>query len=170
MFGLGGKLFDVPEHIEIGQKVTRGCVWAYDSMPTGIMPEIFGLLPCPTLEACEWNEKEWEAKGNKALKKGFQNARDARYLLRPEAIESVFLMYRITGNPDYQDAAWRMFQSIRKATETELAFSAIADVTAQGETDKRDSMEVRRISNHKMRHILIEIRAFGRLKHSSTST
>ncbi|KAI6092077.1 glycoside hydrolase family 47 protein [Hypoxylon rubiginosum] len=141
MYGLGGKLFNVEKHIEVGEKVTRGCIWAYDSMPTGIMPEIFGLLPCPTLEACEWDEKEWEKKGNKALKKGFQNARDPRYLLRPEAIESVFMMYRITGNPEYQDAAWRMFQSIRKATETELAFSAISDVTAQGDTAKSDSME-----------------------------
>jgi mannosyl-oligosaccharide alpha-1,2-mannosidase len=39
--------------------------------------------------------------------------------------------------------AWHMFQSIKKATETELAFSAIADVTVDGsETEKTDSMEV----------------------------
>lgn len=142
MFGLGGKLFENAEHVNIGEKTTRGCVWAYDSMPTGIMPEIFGLLPCPTLEACEWNENEWEAKGDKALKKGFQNARDPRYLLRPEAIESVFLMYRVTGNPEYQEMAWRMFQSIHRATETELAFSAIANVTARAATEKIDTMEV----------------------------
>lgn len=141
MFGLGGKLFENAEHVNIGEKTTRGCVWAYDSMPTGIMPEIFGLLPCPTLEACEWNENEWEAKGDKALKKGFQNARDPRYLLRPEAIESVFLMYRVTGNPEYQEMAWRMFQSIHRATETELAFSAIANVTARAATEKIDTME-----------------------------
>ncbi|OTA70141.1 glycoside hydrolase family 47 protein [Hypoxylon sp. EC38] len=141
MFGLGGKIFDIAEHVQIGEKITRGCVWAYGAMPTGIMPEIFGLLPCPTLEACEWDEKEWEARGDQSLKKGFQNARDPRYLLRPEAIESVFLMYRITGNSDYQDMAWKMFQAIRDATETELAFSAIADVTAHEGTKKTDSME-----------------------------
>ncbi|OTA91234.1 glycoside hydrolase family 47 protein [Hypoxylon sp. CO27-5] len=141
MFGLGGKVFNIAEHVQIGEKITRGCVWAYDAMPTGIMPEIFGLLPCPTLEACEWDEKEWEARGDQSLKKGFQNARDPRYLLRPEAIESVFLMYRITGNSDYQDMAWKMFQAIRDATETELAFSAIADVTAHEGTKKTDSME-----------------------------
>ncbi|OTB07027.1 glycoside hydrolase family 47 protein [Hypoxylon sp. CI-4A] len=141
MFGLGGKLLNIPEHVQIGEKITRGCVWAYDAMPTGIMPEIFGLLPCPTLKACEWDEQEWEAKGDPNLKKGFANARDPRYLLRPEAIESVFLMYRMTGNPEYQDMAWRMFQAIRRATETDLAFSAIADVTARGGTEKTDSME-----------------------------
>lgn len=36
-----------------------------------------------------------------------------------------------------------MFQSIKKATETKLAFSAITDVTVDGsETEKADSMEV----------------------------
>ncbi|KAI0164417.1 glycoside hydrolase family 47 protein [Hypoxylon sp. FL1284] len=141
MFGLGGKLFDIPEHVAVGEKLARGCIWAYDAMPTGIMPEIFGLLTCPTLDACEWNEKEWKEKSNQSLKKGFQHVRDARYLLRPEAIESLFLLYRITGNPEYQDAAFKMFTSIRKATETGLAFSAIADVTVKGATVKSDSME-----------------------------
>ncbi|KAI1418565.1 glycoside hydrolase family 47 protein [Hypoxylon sp. FL1857] len=141
MFGLGGKLFNIAEHIETGERITRGCVWAYDAMPTGIMPEIFGLLPCPTLEACKWNEEEWETKGDHALKKGFQNARDPRYLLRPEAIESVFLIYRMTGDPEYQDMAWKMFKAIREATETDIAFSAIADVTVRGGTKKIDSME-----------------------------
>ncbi|KAI1104484.1 glycoside hydrolase family 47 protein [Jackrogersella minutella] len=144
MFGLGGKLFNIAEHVLIGEKITRGCAWGYDAMPAGILPEIFGLLPCPTLEACAWDEGRWEARGNHALEKGFENARDPRYLLRPEAIESVFLMYRITGNPKYQDMAWRMFQAVRAATETELAFSAIADVTvdpAHGATEKMDSME-----------------------------
>ncbi|KAI0003121.1 glycoside hydrolase family 47 protein [Xylariaceae sp. FL0662B] len=140
MFGLGGKLFNNPEHVAIGEKITRGCVWAYNAMPTGIMPEIFNMLKCDTLEPCEWDEDEWEEVSSTDLKKGFKNARDARYLLRPEAIESVFLMYRMTGNPEYQEMAWRMFQAIRKATETDLAFSSIQSVR-ETETVKSDSME-----------------------------
>ncbi|KAI0384016.1 glycoside hydrolase family 47 protein [Hypomontagnella monticulosa] len=140
MFGLGSKLFNIPEHLEIGEKITRGCVWAYDSMPTGIMPEIFNLLKCDTLEPCEWDESTWENEANTQLAKGFKSARDVRYLLRPEAIESVFLMYRMTGNPEYQEMAWRMFQAIRKATETDLAFSSIQSVRDVN-TVKSDSME-----------------------------
>ncbi|CAJ2503102.1 Uu.00g104960.m01.CDS01 [Anthostomella pinea] len=142
MFGLGGKLLGLPEQLEIGEKITKGCVWAYDAMPAGIMPEIMAVIPCPTLAACEWDQAEWEAKGDRSLQKGIENARDPRYILRPEAIESVFLMYRITGKQEYQDMAWRMFQSIRKATETSLAFSAISDVTVNGgAAQKDDSME-----------------------------
>ncbi|KAI1657744.1 glycoside hydrolase family 47 protein [Daldinia decipiens] len=140
MFGLGSKLFNIPEHLEIGEKITRGCVWAYDAMPAGIMPEVFDLLKCETLDPCEWDESEWEDQSNTQLKKGFTSARDPRYLLRPEAIESVFLMYRMTGNAEYQEMAWRIFQAIRKATETDLAFSAIQSVR-DVVTVKTDSME-----------------------------
>ncbi|KAI1496917.1 glycoside hydrolase family 47 protein [Biscogniauxia marginata] len=140
MFGLGGKLFDIPEHVEIGERITKGCIWAYEAMPAGIMPEICNFLRCETLEPCEWDDAEWQREGAKDLKKGFKNARDPRYLLRPEAIESVFLMYRMTGKPEYQEAAWRMFQSIRKATETDLAFSSIESVRV-AEPVRTDSME-----------------------------
>ncbi|KAL7623083.1 hypothetical protein AAE478_006762 [Parahypoxylon ruwenzoriense] len=40
--------------------------------------QTFELLSCSTLEACEWDEKEWQEKGGHALKKGFQNVRDPR--------------------------------------------------------------------------------------------
>ncbi|GAP84759.1 putative glycoside hydrolase family 47 protein [Rosellinia necatrix] len=142
MFGLGGKLFNIPDHVEVGEKITRGCVWAYDAMPSGIMPEICGFLSCPTKAACSWEGETFSGQRGQILPEGFVNARDPRYILRPEAIESVFYMYRITGKEEYQEIAWRMFQSIKKATETGLAFSAIADVTVDGsETEKTDSME-----------------------------
>ncbi|KAH8682247.1 family 47 glycosyl hydrolase [Xylariales sp. PMI_506] len=142
MFGLGGKIFNITKHLDIGEKLTRGCAWAYSMFPTGIMPELFSLVKCPTLEACPWDEELWGSQASsRNLPKGFRNARDPRYLLRPEAVESVFLMYRMTGNEEFQEMAWRMFQSIVNATETPLAFSAISSVTTTGETIKLDSME-----------------------------
>lgn len=49
---------------------------------------------------------------------------------RPEAIESVFYLYRITGDPSYQDRAWGMFQSIVNATRTDIANAAMDDCMA----------------------------------------
>lgn len=46
----------------------------------------------------------------------------------PEAIESVYILYRITGDKKYQDAAWRMFSSIEKMTRTDIAHASIKDV------------------------------------------
>ncbi|RPA98893.1 seven-hairpin glycosidase [Choiromyces venosus 120613-1] len=63
------------------------------------------------------------------LPSGFTMIGDRRYILRPEAIESVFIMYRVSADSKWQDKGWRMFQSIVNATQTEAAFSAIADVT-----------------------------------------
>jgi mannosyl-oligosaccharide alpha-1,2-mannosidase len=52
-------------------------------------------------------------------------------------------MYRITGDPLLADAAWRMFESINNATQTEIAHSAIADVTlpADHRSQKLDQCE-----------------------------
>ncbi|CCF41752.1 hypothetical protein CH063_11936 [Colletotrichum higginsianum] len=48
----------------------------------------------------------------------------------------------MTGRQDLQEIAWKMFQSVVKATGTELANSAIADVTVPPDkTRKTDSME-----------------------------
>ncbi|KAI8961478.1 glycoside hydrolase family 47 protein [Daldinia sp. FL1419] len=61
MFGMGGKIFEMPEDVEIGKKLTDGCVWAYESTPTGIMPEGATLVPCEEANNCHWNETlYWE--------------------------------------------------------------------------------------------------------------
>lgn len=85
-------------------------------------------------------------KADKAAKKtihrpdSFHYFMDTRYLLRPEAIESVFYMWRITGDPSWQEKGWNMWESIEKASWTELAYSAIVDVNDANST-KTDSME-----------------------------
>ena len=65
---------------------------------------------------------------------------DTRYILRPEAIESVFYMYRITGDPVWQDKGWQMWESIERVSWTELAYSAITNVNDVNST-QADSME-----------------------------
>lgn len=142
MFGLGGKLFDIESHVDIGERLARGCGWAYGQFPTGVMPEIFNLIPCDSIDTCDWDEEKWLQQGDHALNRGWMNARDPRYILRPEAIESIFLLYRMTGKEDLRDLAWDMFQGIIRSTKTKLAYSAIRDVTATKTPEKEDSMEV----------------------------
>ncbi|KUI70222.1 Endoplasmic reticulum mannosyl-oligosaccharide 1,2-alpha-mannosidase [Cytospora mali] len=143
MFALGGKLFDNEEDVEIGAKLARGCAWAYKAMPTGVMPEEFTLIPCKeaNLAKCKWDEERWGREGKPRFPKGFSSVHAPGYMLRPEAIESVFVLYRITGDPAWQDVAWDMFQSIKGVTETKYAHSAIEDVTRGNSPKKLDSME-----------------------------
>ncbi|KAF1843812.1 glycoside hydrolase family 47 protein [Cucurbitaria berberidis CBS 394.84] len=61
MFGMGAKLFDRPEDLEIAKKLTEGCVWSYSMTPSGIMPESFEAAPCENTKECTWNETAyWE--------------------------------------------------------------------------------------------------------------
>lgn len=59
---------------------------------------------------------------------------------RPEAIESVFYMYRITGDMKWREKGWRMFQATESATKTTNGSSAIEDVTSEAPF-KLDTME-----------------------------
>jgi mannosyl-oligosaccharide alpha-1,2-mannosidase len=56
MFGMGAKIFDRPEDLEIAKKLTEGCVYAYDMTATGIMPEGYDAVPCESRTECPWNE------------------------------------------------------------------------------------------------------------------
>jgi mannosyl-oligosaccharide alpha-1,2-mannosidase len=53
----------------------------------------------------------------------------------------LFILYRITGDPQYQEIAWKMFNAINKYTKTSISFAAIADVTAEdpGQIDSSES-------------------------------
>ncbi|KAF8847512.1 class I alpha-mannosidase [Acephala macrosclerotiorum] len=142
MLAIAGRIFDRPEDVEDGAKLADGCVWAYKNTITGIMPETFTAVPCENRTSCKWDTKTWynaidryaeegliqeRILANK-LPPGFASIQDGRYLLRPEAIESVFILYRITGDTYWADAGWTMFKSITAHTKTPLAHSAIQDV------------------------------------------
>jgi mannosyl-oligosaccharide alpha-1,2-mannosidase len=159
MFALGGMLTDNERHLEVGRKLTWGCIWAYKNSPLGIMPETFSMLPCPKSSKCRWNQQKYRDMVRlendvwledermeleivkMSLRPGFTSVPDRRYLLRPEAIESVFILYRITGDPSLLEAAWDMFTSIEKHTKTTKGNAALADVLVASDSPKEDRME-----------------------------
>lgn len=59
MFAMGAKIFESEEDLEVGRRLTDGCVWAYSSMPAGIMAEYAQITPCADANACPWNETAW---------------------------------------------------------------------------------------------------------------
>lgn len=165
MVGLAAKVFGDEQDMETAHQLLNGCLWAYDAMPSGIMPEAFSTGAChpDTDNDCDYTQQKWyEAIRNahdnhdtwgltlneaanqvidqKKLVPGFTDIQDPRFLLRPEAIESVFVLYRITGDPTLQDKAWKMFQSIEKHAKTDIAYASINDVSVS-DTQVFDSME-----------------------------
>jgi mannosyl-oligosaccharide alpha-1,2-mannosidase len=82
MFGMGAKIFDRPEDLEIAKKLTEGCVWSYSMTPTGIMPESFDVAPCENVKDCVWNETAyWEVI-------------DPRYESRMETYQEQMIVYQ----------------------------------------------------------------------------
>ncbi|KAL2019151.1 hypothetical protein VTK56DRAFT_10023 [Thermocarpiscus australiensis] len=147
-FALAGRLLGSEEDVDVGARLTRGCVYAYRAFPTGMMPERLNMVPCAEDKQCTWDEERWRAEREKwpgyepRLPRGFTAVKDPRYILRPEAIESVFYMWRITGEAEWQDAAWDMFQAVAKGTATELGAAAVKDVTvAKPQLPLEDYME-----------------------------
>lgn len=43
------------------RKLIDGCIWAYNATSTGIMPELFKLVPCDDPNNCQWNQDKWYA-------------------------------------------------------------------------------------------------------------
>lgn len=59
MLALGAKALGLTDDLEIGRKLTDGCVTLYNIMPSGVMPEYLNLVPCKNATSCPWDEEEW---------------------------------------------------------------------------------------------------------------
>lgn len=55
----------------------------------------------------------------------------AEFLLRPETVESLFILSRITGQTKWKDAAWKIFIAIEKYCRTNVSYSGIRNVNSQ---------------------------------------
>ncbi|KAI0377434.1 glycoside hydrolase family 47 protein [Hypomontagnella monticulosa] len=166
MVGMAAKVFERPSDLNVAERLTEGCVWSYNQTASGIGPEIFHFIPCEpdaSKDDCLWSEERWtealrkywgrSTKGDqltddevknviesRRLPRGIVEVDDRRYLLRPEAIESVFMMYRITGDRKYMDKAWAMFEAVEKWTRAKYASAALDDIT-RDHPKQVDSME-----------------------------
>ncbi|KAJ9662871.1 hypothetical protein H2198_001099 [Neophaeococcomyces mojaviensis] len=132
MFALSSRIFKDPEDLKLGEALTNGCVWAYDNGPLGIMPETVTLLQCPEPRnaQCEWNDTIWEETRGRNLKypPGYLRSIDTYYRLRPEAVESLFVLYRITGDLKWRDIGWKMFTKIIEHTRAPYGHATLTDV------------------------------------------
>jgi mannosyl-oligosaccharide alpha-1,2-mannosidase len=114
-----------PEMMDIGKQLTETCYQMYQHMPTGLSPEIvyFNTIPDQTKDDL------------------FVKPADTHNLQRPETIESLFYLYRLTGNKTYQDWGWRIFESFEKYTRLPVGYSSIGNVQSPDSPQYRNKME-----------------------------
>lgn len=132
MVALGSRLSGSDEELAMAAKLTDGCIWGYSNTPSGIMPDFSHVEICQDATNCVWSG---EGSGN-----GFASIDDPSYQLRPEAIESVFIMYRLTADPEWLEKGWKMFEAISKHTKTDIAHARLVNVMDE-HPEHEDSME-----------------------------
>lgn len=87
--------------------LTYTCYQMYARMATGISPEFVQFVEG----------------------RDFQVGRGApHYLLRPEALESFYILHQITGDPTYREWGWEVFLSIEKYCKTSIAYGSLPNV------------------------------------------
>ncbi|WFD01223.1 mannosyl-oligosaccharide 1,2-alpha-mannosidase [Malassezia yamatoensis] len=132
MLALGSKLLPNRElDLNIARRFTETCWWAYNTSFTGIGPEELSFFrPHDTdrytmVDGPNNTKLRGDPKGNPQT--GVRGGIPA-YLNRPETIESIFYMYRITGDPIWQDRGWQMFASWTTHGLVPTGISSIANV------------------------------------------
>ena len=93
--------------LQTGKALTYTCYQMYARMNTGISAEFVQF----------------------AGPNDFEIGRGApHYLLRPEAVESFFILNQLTGDPIYREWGWEVFQAIEKYCKTKFAYGALSNV------------------------------------------
>jgi len=100
-----------------GKAMAYTCYQMYALSPTGLSPEIIRF------------------EGPDFLME------DPNYMLRPETVESLFILNYLTGDPVYREWGWEIFQAIERFCRTDVAYGQIRDVSDVGVTpiDKLES-------------------------------
>ena len=132
--------------LELAKELLRTCVGMYKVTRTGLAPEItYFNLPDDVLI---WDDAgpqpkgpDFDAADDAAWRKDFViHSNDVHNLQRPETVESLFYLFRITGDEIYRHIGWQIFEAFLKHTAVEGGFSSIGDVT-RVPPPTRDNME-----------------------------
>ena len=112
---------DRESDFKLGEELTYTCYKMYhDVSPTGLSPEIVVFNEDST------KSKDFTIKPN-----------DRHNLQRPETVESLFILYRLTGDKKYREMGYEIFKNFMKYTKIvnadgDVSFSSIGDVTSLG--------------------------------------
>ncbi|KAF2863523.1 glycoside hydrolase family 47 protein [Piedraia hortae CBS 480.64] len=134
------------ENMQLAEDLMRTCWGMYAVTPTGLAGEItYFQIHQPPLMYNDFEPGD-RPRAPEKISIGLEDFEirpaDAHNLQRPETAESLFYMWRITGDDKYRQWGWKMFESFvtHTATSDGLGFSSVNDVL-QVPPPTRDNME-----------------------------
>lgn len=109
---------------QFSKDLMETCVQMYNRMPTGLSAELVYFNQGPSSH---------EDISVRPL--------DAHNLLRPETVESLYILYRLTGDKKYQEYGWTIFQSFEKYTKIATGGYSSLNSVKDPNLGFRDKME-----------------------------
>lgn len=124
----------------------ESCYRAYARSPTGLAPDAWGFgmladeqrrgggptvrgqqrVPLPEVDY----DDMLEVPRRQSTCSGQIAPSGLKFSLRPETIESLFYLYRLTRNETYREYGWRIFEAMRVHCRTPIGYAGILDTTA----------------------------------------
>lgn len=129
--------FEDLENLKLAEDLTHTCFQMYSVTSTGLAPEI------AYFHTEEYSEEGLDGgnKTSKYLSDIIIKQADRHNLLRPETVESLFVLYRITEDPKYREWGWQIFEAFENYTKVDTGgYSSLDDVT-HIPPQRRDKME-----------------------------
>lgn len=106
--------------LDLAERLMHTCYEMYRSTATGLAPELAGF----------------DAGGKLLVSPG-----DDRNLLRPETVESLFILHRVTGNTTYVEWGWQILRAFEMHSRWEAGgYTSLENVT-RGPPKPLDKME-----------------------------
>ncbi|KAF7318345.1 alpha-1,2-Mannosidase [Mycena chlorophos] len=122
------------------------CWTMYDDMSSGLSPDAIALDQWTVEERGLWiaRVEQWEKEGRNGLppavakadrqrvpgRRGYVIDKDA-YLLRPETVETFYLLWRTTGEEKWRERGWAVFEAIEKHSRAEYGYSSVRYIDEQ---------------------------------------
>ncbi|KAF9963411.1 mannosyl-oligosaccharide alpha-1,2-mannosidase [Modicella reniformis] len=124
------------EDFHIGEELTESCYEMYRQTETGLAAEIVYWVR---------DKEQLQGRGELEHTPGSDfiiNNRDGHNWLRPETVESLFYMWRFTGDDKYREWGWEIFEAIEKYSKIASGgYSSIHDIRRKDNIAYSDKME-----------------------------
>ena len=119
-------------HLDVARELARTCVQMYLRTPTGLAPEIAHFPLSGLAKRKGEGGKGLTATGGGVAVLGdvLVKDKDSHNLLRPETVESLWVLWRVTGENEWRDAGWRMWQAWERHARVDGGgYSSLKSVT-----------------------------------------
>lgn len=132
--------------MQLARELMQTCWGMYKAMATGLAAEItyFKISNPPPAESAPHSAPaEFDPDPKASWRDDFEIKQfDSHNLQRPETVESLFYMWRITGDVKYREWGWEMFKSFMEYTAVEGGggFTSLSNANTVPPTS-RDNME-----------------------------